>query len=114
MKLKVVMNAHLNDKAVPVDQFLSDDLFDILCKYNALVSSENLTVTEPGYSFFHDYGSVGYKYLDLHQKWPRPGAKSLEKFLSGNKGYKALLLLNLFSFKYLRIYSIENTEKEKE
>jgi len=85
VKLKVVMNAHLNDKAVPVDQFLSDDLFDILCKYNALVSSENLTVTEPGYSFFHDYGAVGFKYLDLHQKWPRPGAKSLEKFLSGNK-----------------------------
>jgi len=25
------------------------------------------------------------KYLDLYQKWPRPGAKSLQKFIDGNK-----------------------------
>ena len=25
------------------------------------------------------------KYLDLHQKWPRPGQKSLEKFIKQNQ-----------------------------
>ena len=37
------------------------------------------------YSFFHDYHLQNTKYLDLHQKWPRPGNKTLEKFLKGNQ-----------------------------
>jgi len=85
VRLKVVMNAHLNDKAVPVDQFLPPDLFDILSKYKALVTDGQYSMTEHGYAFFHDYSAVGCKFLDLYQKWPRPGAKSLDKFTSGNK-----------------------------
>ena len=30
------------------------------------------------------------KYLDLRHKWPRPGQRSLERFLSGNKGLVCL------------------------
>jgi len=85
VKLKLVMNAHLDDKAVPVDQILPTDLYDILTKYNGLTDSVNLAQAEHAYAFYHDYGSVCCKYLDLTQKWPRPGAKSLERFISGNK-----------------------------
>ena len=95
VQLKVVMNSHLNDKAVPVDQFLPADLFDVLCKYNALVTERGYSVTEHGYAFFHDYSAVGCKFLDLHQKWPRPGAKSLDKFSSGNKESEQLIAFAL-------------------
>ena len=37
------------------------------------------------YLFFHDYNVFHCKYLDLHQKWPRPGQKSLEKFIKQNQ-----------------------------
>ena len=37
------------------------------------------------YLFFHDYNVFNCKYLDLHQKWPRPGRKSLEKFIEQNQ-----------------------------
>ena len=37
------------------------------------------------YLFFHDYNVFNCKYLDLHQKWPRPGQKSLEKFIKQNQ-----------------------------
>jgi len=36
------------------------------------------------YTFFHDYDKCHVKQLCLEQKWPRPGAKSLARFLSGN------------------------------
>ena len=36
------------------------------------------------YTFYHDYHIPNRKYLDLYQKWPRPGKKSLEKFYKGN------------------------------
>ena len=85
VKLKVVMNALLDDKTVPVDKFLPADLFDILSKYKALLASEHSAEVHHGYAFFHDYDIVGCKFLDLYQKWPRPGAKSLEKFINGNK-----------------------------
>jgi len=85
VKLKVVMNALLDDKTVPVYKFLPADLFDILSKYKALLASEHSAEVHHGYAFFHDYDIVGCKFLDLYQKWPRPGAKSLEKFINGNK-----------------------------
>jgi len=37
-----------------------------------------------GYEFFHDYGRQKRKHLELHQKWPRPGSKSLTQFVAGN------------------------------
>merc|ERR1719184_486305 len=36
------------------------------------------------YEFFHDYGRQKRKHLELHQKWPRPGSKSLTQFVAGN------------------------------
>ena len=37
------------------------------------------------YSFFHDWNVYDCKNLDLHQKWPRPGEKALEKFTKQNQ-----------------------------
>lgn len=104
VKLKVVMNAFLDDKPGSVDQFLPSDLFEILCKYKALCASENTAERSHGYAFFHEYDRAGCKFLDLYQKWPRPGAKSLEKFIKGNKAMmqrKFALMWSLFSNSYL-------------
>jgi len=85
VKLKVVMNAFLTEKIVPVEQFTSADLYETLSKYEALSSSKVQTVCDHEYAFFHDYDKAGCKFLDLYQKWPRPGSKSLDKFIRGNK-----------------------------
>ena len=45
------------------------------------------------YLFFHDYNVFHCKYLDLHQKWPRPGQKSLEKFIKQNQVSIVLVFL---------------------
>jgi len=92
VKLKVVMNAILNEKAVPLDQYSSSDLYQVLTKYKTLSTPGKPPGCDHGYVFFHDYDRAGCKFLDLHQKWPRPGEKSLEKFIRGNKD---LVYLNI-------------------
>lgn len=47
------------------------------------------------YTFYHDYHIPNRKYLDLHQKWPRPGKKSLEKFYKGNQVDQNTYLIKL-------------------
>jgi len=85
VKLRVVMDAYLKEKRKPVAQFQHADLFDILSKYKTLLSCPEIKRDANGYDFFHDYSLIGCKFLELYQKWPRPGAKSLEKFVAGNK-----------------------------
>ena len=98
VKLKVVMNAFLDDKVVPIDQFTPTDLYEVLSKYQTLSTPENLAGCDHGYAFFHDYDRAGCKFLELRQKWPRPGAKSLEKFINGNKAVMQMKLLNFYIY----------------
>jgi len=42
------------------------------------------------YEFFHDYDRKRRKQLTLHQKWPRPGSKTLHRFLENNSDLACL------------------------
>merc|ERR1719481_1708748 len=36
------------------------------------------------YEYYHEHHLTGLRWLDLTQKWPRPGAKSLSRFSLNN------------------------------
>jgi len=57
-------------------------LHSLLARLKFLCSSSGSH--QSGYEFFHDYGRQKRKHLELHQKWPRPGSKSLTQFIAGN------------------------------
>jgi len=57
-------------------------LHSLLARLKLLRSSSSSELS--GYEFFHDYGRQKRKHLELHQKWPRPGSKSLTQFVAGN------------------------------
>ena len=103
-RTNLAMLSFLHDKMKPIDDFTLSELHDVLCKFDALTSShgnreimtnvsevseyfiiQEIISTYLQYSFFHDYNEKNCKYLDLIHKWPRPGQKSLERFLSGNQ-----------------------------
>jgi len=101
VKKNVVMASMISDNE-PLDKMESTCLYSLLTCYSELgtkflksLPSNNFlsyghhhTVVvdkTSEYEFFHDYDKPLCKYLDLHQKWPRPGSKSLDKFLRGNK-----------------------------
>merc|ERR1719370_2695640 len=57
-------------------------LHSLLARLKFLRSSSGFHQSQ--YEFFHDYGRQKRKHLELHQKWPRPGSKSLTQFVAGN------------------------------
>jgi len=83
VRLKLVLSSMLKDHgSCSVDLLHRPDLYRLLDTHLRL-SSGGEKVKET-YDFFHDYHKTGMKWLDLTQKWPRPGAKSLARFSHGN------------------------------
>lgn len=98
VKHNVVMAAMISDHDL-TDKITCSSLYALLRQHKHLgsgiqkFSSKKLLVVPQmdfsgqnvEYEFFHEYDKPRRKYLDLNQKWPRPGSKSLTKFLGGNK-----------------------------
>merc|ERR1712192_4756 len=81
VKQAVVMGALLEELG-PIRKMDPYVLHSLLARLKFLRSSSG--TLQSGYEFFHDYGRQKRKNLELHQKWPRPGSKSLAQFVAGN------------------------------
>lgn len=82
VKQAIVMEALLEELG-PVGKMDPYLLHSLLARFKFL-SFTSLHHNSGRYEYFHDYGRQKRKHLELHQKWPRPGSKSLTQFVAGN------------------------------
>jgi len=81
IRYKLVMNNVLEDHKRKNENFVQKDLLKILETSSSLLKHET---SLENYDYFHDYNRKSIKWLDLSQKWPRPGAKTLSRFTLHN------------------------------
>ena len=104
IKHNLVMRA-LIDQYSPLEKCSNARLFKMIKQHKILKSDlqdKRQSMINREYSFYHDYHIADRKYLDLYQKWPRPGKKSLEKFHQGN------MVENMIFYCFIIIFFIQD------
>jgi len=83
-RARLVLASLLLDYSATLEDCAPSGLFTLLSQHRHLLQPASPASREENYDYFHHYDRTGARQLELSQKWPRPGSKSLARFLAGN------------------------------